>query len=57
MGTTVAPKFKVNLVSGAIGKPAVAFTGVVTYDFTSRDATSVNFTVSRGHCGSPTWCG
>jgi hypothetical protein len=43
--TAVTPKFKVNLVSSAIGKPGVAFTGTVTYDFISQDATAINLTV------------
>ena len=44
-GTAVAPKFKVNLVSSDIGKPGVAFSGIATYDFTSREMTSINFVV------------
>ena len=44
--TAVTPKFKVNLVSSAIGKPGVAFTGTVTYDFISQDATAINLTVA-----------
>lgn len=43
--TVVTPKFKVNLISSAIGKPGVAVTGTVTYDFTSRDATAINLAV------------
>jgi hypothetical protein len=41
----VTPKFKVNLVSSAILKPGVAFTGTVTYDFTGRELTTINLTV------------
>jgi len=43
--TAATPKFKVNLISSAIGKPGVAVTGTVTYDFSSREATQVNLTV------------
>jgi hypothetical protein len=43
--TAATPKFKVNLISSAIGTPGVAVTGTVTYDFSSRDATQVNLTV------------
>jgi hypothetical protein len=43
--TAATPKFKVNLISSAIGKPGVAVTGTVTYDFNSRDATQINLTV------------
>jgi hypothetical protein len=44
-GTAVAPKFKVNLISSAIGKPGVAFSGIATYDFASREMTTINFVV------------
>src|SRR5262249_12890333 len=43
--TAATPKFKVNLISSAIGKPGLAVTGTVTYDFSSRDVTQVNLTV------------
>jgi hypothetical protein len=43
--TAAIPKFKVNLISSAIGTPGLAVTGTVTYDFNSRDATQVNLTV------------
>jgi hypothetical protein len=43
--TAATPKFKVNLISSAIGTLGVAVTGTVTYDFSSRDATQVNLTV------------
>jgi hypothetical protein len=43
--SAVTPKFKVNLISSAIGKPGLAVTGTVTYDFTSQDATQVNLAV------------
>jgi len=43
--TAATPKFKVNLISSAIGKPGLAVTGTVTYDFNSRDVTQVNLTV------------
>ena len=43
--TAATPKFKVNLISSAIGKPGLAVTGTVTYDFSSHDATQVNLTV------------
>ena len=43
--TQATPKFKVNLVSSAIGKPGVAVTGTATYDFISRDVTQLNLTV------------
>jgi len=43
--TAVTPKFKVNLVASAIGKPGIAFTGTATYDFISKDLTSLNLTV------------
>jgi hypothetical protein len=43
--TAVTPKVKINLVSSAIGKPGVAVTGTVTYDFITREATTVNLTV------------
>jgi hypothetical protein len=43
--TAATPKFKVNLISSAIGTPGMAVTGTVTYDFSSRDATQVNLTV------------
>src|SRR5262245_44836503 len=43
--TAATPKFKINLESSAIGKPGVAFTGTVTYDFTTHEATAINLTV------------
>jgi len=43
--TAVTPKVKINLVSSAIGKPGVAVTGTVTYDFITHEATTVNLTV------------
>jgi hypothetical protein len=43
--TAATPKFKVNLISSAIGTPGVRVTGTVTYDFGLRDATQVNLTV------------
>jgi len=43
--TAATPKFKVNLISSAIGTPGMAVTGTVTYDFGLRDATQVNLTV------------
>src|SRR5262245_33706787 len=43
--TPATPEFKANLISSAIGKPGVAVTGTVTYDFIARDVTQVNLTV------------
>jgi hypothetical protein len=43
--TAVTPKFKFGLVAGDVGRPNVSFTGTVTYDFTSRAATAINFVV------------
>lgn len=43
--TQATPKFKVNLISSAIGKPGLAVTGTVTYDFSSHDITQANLTV------------
>jgi len=47
--TAATPKFKVNLISSAIGKPGLAVTGTVTYDFSSHDVTQVNLTVPVTH--------
>jgi hypothetical protein len=43
--TAATPKFKVNLISSAIGKPGLAVTGTITYDFISHDVVQVNLTI------------
>jgi len=43
--TGVIPKFALGLLAGDLGKPNVAFTGALTYDFTSSQATAINFAV------------